>query len=167
MILRLRARFAFFAVMALPFAARAQSASVDTVPRGHIMPGLGVHVGVPQKASVGVGVILGEDWQTTNGHDRSRNVALFAEPGIAAGRASLAYLDHGYGSFGSGFGIAATVLRTWKDPWNAKPNVTYVGSEVFLWPVFLTGPRIGLFHSVAGTTRANRWLVSASIGIGI
>jgi len=138
----------------------------DTVPRGHIMPGLGVHVGTPQKASVALGVVLGEDWQR-NGHDHSRNVAVFAEPGLGAGRASIAYLDHGYGNFGSGFGLAATVLRTWKEPWTVKPNTTYAGGELILWPILFTGPRIGLFRNIAGNETSKRWFVSLDFGIGL
>src|SRR2546423_15429016 len=98
-------------------------AAEDTTPRAHILPGFGIHVGTPQKASVAVGVVLGEDWQA-NGRDHSRNVALFAEPGLAAGRASLAYVDHGYGSFGSGFGLAAPVLRPWKEPWQLEAHTS-------------------------------------------
>src|SRR6266536_5844191 len=93
----------------------------DTVPRMHIIPALGIHAGTPQKVSAAIGVGLGVEW-TKDGHDHSRNVALFVEPGLSAGRASLAYVDNG--KFGSGFGIAATVLRTWKEPWTVKPNMT-------------------------------------------
>jgi hypothetical protein len=137
----------------------------DTTRRAHVLPALGIHVGTPQKASVALGVVLGEDWQT-NGHDHSRNVALFAEPGLSAGRASLAYVDHGYGTFGSGFGVAATVLRTWKDPWTVKPNVTYVGADLILWPIVFMGPRIGLFRSIASPDISKKWFVSLDFGIG-
>src|SRR5262245_49611902 len=99
--------------LACPLTLRAQSGA-DTVPRTHIFPALGIHVGTPQKASAALGVVLGEDWHK-NGREYSRNVALFAEPGFGAGRASLAYIVHGYGAFGSGYGVAGTVLRTWKD----------------------------------------------------
>src|SRR5471030_1792883 len=76
----------------------------DTLPKAHVLPGFGIRAGAPQKASVALGVVLGEDWQT-NGHDHSRNVALFAEPGLSGGRASVEYIRHGYGSFGSGFAL--------------------------------------------------------------
>jgi hypothetical protein len=138
----------------------------DTLPRGHIWPALGVHVGTPQKASAALGVVIGEVWQK-EGHEHSRNLALFAEPGISAGRASLAYLDHGYGSFGSGFGVAATVLRTWKDPWTTKSNLTYVGGDVLLWPIVFMGPRIGVFRRVAGDPTSKKWFFSVDIGIGL
>jgi hypothetical protein len=158
-----------FALGALALAAAplsAQRAGEDTVPRAHIVPALGLRVGTPQKISAAVGVLLGEEWQK-NGRDHSRNVALFAEPGLGAGRASLAYVDHGYGSFGSGYGIAATVLRTWKDPWQLRPNVSYVGAEAILWPIVLTGPRIGVFRRVSGAPDTKRWFVSIDFGFGL
>ena len=138
----------------------------DTVPRTHILPGLGVHVGAPQKASVAAGIVLGEDWRE-HGRDRSRNVGLWVEPGLSGGRASVAYINHGYGSFGSGFGIAASVLRAWDDPWVAKQNVTYVGGELLLWPIVFVGPRVGLFHSVTGPSGSQKWFVSFDFGVGL
>lgn len=142
-------------------------AGEDTVPRGHVLPALGLHVGTPQKASVALGVVVGQDWQK-DGRDHSRNVALFAEPGLGAGRASIAYLRHGYGSWGSGFGIAATALRTWKQPWQLDANQTYAGGEVFLWPIFLTGPRVGLLRRVSGSDiEARRWFITLDLGFGL
>jgi hypothetical protein len=137
----------------------------DTLPRAHVVPAFGIRVGSPQKGSVALGVVLGEDWQK-NGREHSRNVALFAEPGLSGGRASLAYVEHGYGTFGSGYALAATVLRTWKDPWTVKPNLTYVGGEAILWPILFVGPRIGLLHNVNGSSD-RRWLVSFDFGIGL
>ena len=90
-----------------------------------------------------------------------------AEPGLAAGRASLAYVEGGYGHFGSGFGVAATLLRTWKDPLTAKPNMSYVGGEVLLWPIVFIGPRVGLFHTVSGNETNKRWFVSLDLGIAL
>lgn len=145
---------------------RAQRAQEDTLRRMHVLPALGLHVGAPQKASVALGAVVGEEWQK-NGRDHSRNIAIFAEPGLSAGRASVAYVDHGYGSFGSGFGIAGTVLRTWKDPWMAKENVNYAGGEIILWPIVFIGPRIGLFHTVGATTTSKKWFVSIDFGIGL
>lgn len=136
----------------------------DTIPRTHILPAFGLHVGTPQKASIALGVVVGEGWQK-NGRDHTRNVALFAEPGLGAGRASLAYVDHGYGTFGSGFGLAATMIRTWKEPWTVKPNKTYVGGELILWPIVFVGPRVGLFRNV-GSGSSDKWFVSFDFGVG-
>jgi hypothetical protein len=138
----------------------------DTTHRTHIAPALGVHVGSPQKASVAFGIVVGEEWQK-DARDHSRNIAIFAEPGLGAGRASVAFVDHGYGSFGSGFGIAGTVLRTWKEPWTVKPNMTYAGGEIILWPIVFIGPRIGLFRSLAGNATSKKWFVSVDFGIGL
>jgi hypothetical protein len=140
----------------------------DTLPRTHVVPGFGLRFGAPQKASVALGVVVGEDWQS-NGRDHSRNVGVFAEPGLSAGRASLAYIHHGFGSFGSGYTVAASVLRTWRDPWWAKDNVTYVGGEISVWPIVFVGPRVGLFRSVGGNTAASpkRWLVTFDFGFGL
>jgi hypothetical protein len=157
------------AALATPAAARAQrcrACQEDTLTRMHVWPAIGVHAGIPQKASAAVGVLVGSDWQR-GGHDHSRNVALFAEPGLSAGRASLAYVQGGFGHFGSGFGVAATVLRTWKEPLTVKPNVTYAGGEVLLWPIVFVGPRIGLFHSVSSSNTDHKWFVALDLGIGL
>ena len=142
----------------------ATCAAEDTTRHLHVLPALGLRVGTPQKASFAVGVVVGEDWQQHQ-HDHSRNIALYAEPGLGAGRASVAYVHHGYGSFGSGFGVAGTVLRTWQDPWGAKDNLTYAGGELIFWPVVFVGPRVGLFRSINGST--GRWFASIDIGIGL
>jgi hypothetical protein len=113
----------------------------DTMPRLHVLPALGLHVGTPQKASVALGVVVGEDWQQ--------------------------YVSHGFGSFGSGYGIIATALRTWRDPWVAKDNATYVGGEVLIWPIVFVGPRIGVFRRTTGNTSNGRWFVSLDLGIGL
>jgi hypothetical protein len=137
----------------------------DTIPRKYIMPALGIHVGAPQKASAAIGMVLGQEWQK-EGREHARNIALFVEPGLAAGRASLAYVDRGYGQFGSGFGLAATVLRSWKEPWWIKPNVTYVGGDLILWPIVFVGPRIGVFRAVGPTPIQKKWFASLDFGIG-
>ncbi|HEX4684719.1 MAG TPA: hypothetical protein VH277_18520 [Gemmatimonadaceae bacterium] len=167
---RARGLAALALLFVMPAAARAQACRTcqteDTTPRGHIWPALGIHAGAPQKASAALGVVVGETWQR-NGREHARNIALFAEPGLSAGRASIAYVDHGYGSFGSGFGVAATLLRTWNDPWVAKENVSYVGGEIILWPIVFTGPRVGVFRSVSGPAGSSRWFVGVDLGIGL
>lgn len=137
----------------------------DTLVRTHFAPGLGVHFGSPQKASAALGVVLGQTWQR-NGADHSRLFALYAEPGISAGRASLAFLDYGHGNFGSGIGIAATALRTWDDPWAARQNTTYAGAEILLWPIVFVGPRIGMFRAINSSTN-KPWFMSLDFGIGL
>jgi len=139
--------------------------SEDTIVRTHFAPGFGVHFGSPQKASAAMGVVLGQSWQR-NGADHSRLFALYAEPGVSAGRASLAFLDYGYGSFGSGVGIAATAMHTWNDPWTAKENMKDGGGEILLWPIVFVGPRIGMFRTINGTA-TKPWFMSLDFGIGL
>ena len=148
----------------VPGLVRAQRGA-DTLPRSHVFPALGLHVGTPQKVSAALGVVVGQEWHK-NGHDHSRNIALFAEPGIGAGRLSVAFMDHGYGTFGSGYGLAASFIRTWKDPWTVQPNVSYVGGDLILWPILFVGPRIGLFHVVGKSNVSDKWFVSIDFGIG-
>lgn len=144
----------------------AQSTRQDTTARFHILPALGVQVGTPQKVSAAIGVVVGQEF-VRDGHEHSRNIALFAEPGLGAGRASIAYVSHGYGSFGSGFGVAATALRTWREPWQLEPNQTYVGGEVLLWPILFVGPRVGLLRNVSTVETSRHWFWSFSFGIGL
>jgi len=136
----------------------------DTTRHGALHPALGLRIGEPQQASVAVGVLAGSRWQA-NGRDHARDVALFVEPGLSAGRVSLGYAAYGRG-LGSGAAITATVLRTWRNPWGVRPNVTYAGGELFLWPLVFIGPRVGVFHSISPGNAANRWLFSVDLGIG-
>lgn len=153
-------------LIASAMTAHAQRAREDTTMRFHVLPALGIQVGTPQKASAALGIVFGEDF-VREGHDHSRNIAIFAEPGLGAGRASVAYVSHGYGNFGSGFGLAATALRTWKEPWQLDANQTYVGGEVLLWPILFVGPRVGLLRNVSTVETSRHWFWTFSFGIGL
>src|ERR1044071_5809428 len=115
---------------ALPVAARAQNrcpSCMDSVAgEWHMLPALGLRAGIPQKASAALGIVAGKNYRE-RGH--TEDVALYVEPGLSAGRASLGYIS-GFGNMGSGFGIAATAMRTWKDPINLKTNETFAGGEI-------------------------------------
>lgn len=133
--------------------------------RFRVLPGFGVRVGEPQKVSAAVGIVAGAEWQE-RGHDRARYVGVFAEPGLAASRVSAAYLSN-MGGLGSGYGIALTGMRTSSDPWVLRENASYVGGELFVWPLFLTGPRIGLFRSVGSGSGPRSWFFTADFGFGL
>jgi hypothetical protein len=149
-----------------PTPCRGADCSQDSTPtRSHVFPALGVRVGTPQKASVALGVVLGVDWQKS-GREYSRDVAFFAEPGLGATRVSMAYIN-GIGNMGSGFGVAGTALRTAGSPWTLTPNTTYIGGELFLWPVFLAGPRVALFRRISGDAMIGRWFLAADFGFGL
>ncbi len=152
-------------VSAQPAPCRGADCSDTTQTRSHTFPALGIRVGTPQKASAALGIVRGVEYQR-RGSDRSRDVAFFVEPGIGASRASVSYIN-GIGNMGSGFGIAATFLRTAGKPWGLTPNTSYVGGELFLWPVFLAGPRVGVFRRISGDAMLGRWFLGADFGFGL
>jgi hypothetical protein len=141
------------------------SASDSLARRTRVLPAFGLRFGEPQKLSAAIGIVAGAEWQE-RGHDRARYIGLFAEPGLTASRVSAAYMSN-MGGLGSGYGIALTGMRTGDDPWVLRENTTYVGGELFVWPLFLTGPRIGLFRSVRGTSGAHGWFFTADFGFGL
>lgn len=126
----------------------------------HMLPALGLRGGIPQKLSVALGIVAGKNFRD----NRTEDIALYVEPGLSAGRASLGYIN-GFGNMGSGFGIAGTAMRTWKDPINLSTNHTYIGGEIWVWPVFFTGPRVGVFRKITGATRG--WYLTADFGFGL
>jgi hypothetical protein len=144
-------------------AAQAGCAScIDSVTGNwHMLPAVGIRAGTPQKASAALGVVAGRNYRESA---HTEDVAIYVEPGISAGRATLGYVS-GYGNMGSGFGIGATALRTWKTPWTLRTNTTYVGGEAWLWPIFFSGPRFGVFREITGTKHG--WFLTADFGFGL
>src|SRR5450759_4947948 len=108
----------------------------------HMVPALGLRAGTPQKLSAALGLVTGKNYRET-GH--TEDLTLYVEPGISAGRTTIGYLS-GFGNMGTGFGLGATALRTWHTPWTLRTNSTYVGGEAWVWPIFFTGPRVGVFR---------------------
>jgi len=154
------------AVFAQESPCRGASCSGDSIPtRPHTFPAVGIRAGTPQKASVAVGIVTGVDWQN-RGTEYSRDVAFFFEPGFGATRVSSAYITP-IGNMGSGFGLAVTAMRTAGSPWTFAANTTYVGGEVLIWPVFLAGPRVGLFRRMSGDATMGHWFFGADFGFGL
>ena len=138
------------------------SGCIDSVSgRWHMMPGVGLRAGTPQKLSAAVGFVAGRNYRET-GHNE--DIAIYVEPGISAGRATLGYLSS-FGNLGSGFGVGATAMRTWRSPWTLRTNTTYVGGEAWLWPIFFSGPRLGVFREITGTKHG--WFLTADFGFGL
>ena len=160
-----RSLLAMMLLATLPMVARAQNrcpSCMDSVSgQWHMLPALGLRAGIPQKVSVAAGIVTGRNYRE-RGH--TEDIALYVEPGLSAGRASLAYIN-GFGNMGSGFGIAGTALRTWKDPINLTTNATFVGGEVWVWPMFFSGPRVGVFKKITGDSRG--WYFTADFGFGL
>ncbi|HET9423949.1 MAG TPA: hypothetical protein VFO55_01150 [Gemmatimonadaceae bacterium] len=163
MIHRLALAIAVGAVLSASAGAQNRCPScVDSVSgEWHMLPALGLRAGIPQKVSAAIGIVAGKNYRE-KGH--TEDMALYIEPGLSAGRASLGYIS-GFGNMGSGFGVAATAMRTWKDPINLKTNETFIGGEAWVWPLFFSGPRVGVFRKITGTTRG--WYLTADFGFGL
>lgn len=127
----------------------------------HMLPALGLRAGSPQKVSAALGIVTGRNY-AERGH--TEDATLYVEPGLSAGRATLGFLS-GFGNMGTGLGIGATALRTWKTPWTLRTNNTYVGGELWAWPAFFTGPRVGVFREMTGTRHG--WFFTADFGFGL
>ena len=151
------------AVLAANVGAQNTCAScIDSITgQWHMLPAVGLRIGTPQKASAALGLVAGKNYRE-NGH--TEDATIYVEPGVSAGRATLGYLS-GFGNMGTGFGVGATALRTWKTPWTLRTNTTYVGGEAWLWPIFFSGPRVGLFREITGTKHG--WFLTADFGFGL
>jgi hypothetical protein len=127
----------------------------------HMLPAVGLRAGTPQRVSAALGIVTGRNYREKG---YSQDVTLYVEPGISAGRATLGFLS-GFGNMGTGFGVGATAMRTWHDPWTVPENTTFVGGEVWAWPIFFTGPRVGVFREITGSRQ--RWFFTADFGFGL
>lgn len=153
---------AVFATAATAGAQNRCPSCMDSVSgQWHMLPALGLRAGIPQKVSAAIGLVAGRNYRESG---KTRDLALYVEPGLSAGRASVGYLS-GFGNMGTGLGIAATALRTWKDPINLSTNETYFGGEVWVWPAFFVGPRVGVFRQATGSKHG--WYFTADFGFGL
>jgi hypothetical protein len=135
---------------------------VDSVTgEWHMLPAAGLRAGIPQKISAALGIVAGKNYREQG---RTEDATVYVEPGVSAGRATVGYLT-GFGNMGAGLGVGATAMRTWKTPWLVHTNQTYVGGEAWLWPIFFSGPRVGLFREMTGTKHG--WFFTADFGFGL
>jgi hypothetical protein len=82
--------------------------------------------------------------------------------GTGGGEARLGYALVSTGSGGYAVGAAATLVRTWGDPWNAEKNETYVGPELFVQDKI----RIGLGALIRVDDPDKRVIPRIEVGIG-
>jgi hypothetical protein len=82
--------------------------------------------------------------------------------GTGGGEARLGYALVSSGSGGYAMGAAATVVRTWGDPWNAEKDETYVGPELFVQDKI----RIGLGALVRVGDPDMRVIPRIEVGLG-
>jgi hypothetical protein len=126
---------ALSALTLLPAALWAQSA------RSPIRSGFlgGIHVGTPAIVSLAVGGYRNVSRNPAT--EYTQDVFALLEPGVNAGRVSVGYGDS-YGTFGTGWTIRATLLRTWR-----RENANYAGAEGSAM-VLGFGTRLGIFRRV-------------------
>ena len=87
-------------------------------------------------------------------------VGLGAGTGGGEGRLGYAFVKSGSGGYV--LGAAATLVRTWGDPWNAEKNETYVGPELFVQDKI----RIGLGALIRVDDPDKRVIPRIEVGIG-
>jgi hypothetical protein len=142
-----------------PLAANAGIRTAAARPPRPVEFAAGLHLGGPTRASVALGAM----WVTwRSGEDRREGPTLIAEPGLRAGRASLAY-SAWTGRLGSGYVARATFLRTWA----GAPHRNYVGLEAQLVPIFGFGLRGGGFMPIQSSMSPRKpfWLLDLSLGL--
>ena len=143
---------ALFVLALLPMALWAQTA------RSPIRSGFvgGLHVGSPSIVSLAVGGY--RNLSRTAATEYTQDVFALIEPGVNGGRVSVGYGDS-YGTFGTGWTMRASLLRTWR-----RENATYVGTEGSAM-VLGFGTRLGVFRRVDGGRAALR--VTADLYFGL
>jgi hypothetical protein len=123
---------------------------------------LGIHIGGPIRASVGLGA--GRRLRCSADAACSRETIGFAslEPGLRGGRFSL-----GAGMRWGGLATAATARATFLQRWGSSSDARYLGLEMSAHPVALIGFRLGAFRpmqsSIAGSNVL--WMGNFSIGL--
>lgn len=123
---------------------------------------LGIHIGGPIRASVGLGA--GRRLTCSADPACNRETFLFtsAEPGLRGGRLSL-----GYGMRRGGFATAATARGTFLQRWGKSSDARYLGIEMSAHAVALIGVRIGAFRALNrdSVTSDILWMGNFSIGL--
>lgn len=158
-------RFALSALLIalLPLGAAAQRADSTSgrermSPR--VTPGFGLHYGSPMRISGALGVVIDLDKKSLDG------ILLLVEPGQKGIEYSLGYLRM-IGRFGSGISVRASALHTFKEPWEANPQTTYVGGELHWMAVLGVGGRAGLFKRASGTPGSHDTIGTLGFSIGL
>jgi len=104
---------------------------------------LGIHIGGPIRASVGLGA--GRRLRCSADDACSRETIGFvsAEPGLRGGRVSL-----GAGLRWGGLATSATARATFLQRWGSSSDERYLGFEIGAAPVALVGFRLGGFRAM-------------------
>jgi len=131
-------------------------------------------VGAPQRAGVGVALILPvEKWTCEDGFCGGRNLEIAANGGAGGWRVGggLALIGYPFRS-----DLLFTVSRTSSSPRGASSDSTYAGIEGgFAFPVYPVGkrsfinvrPAIGVAHRVTGPGGRHATAFTWSVGVGV
>ena len=141
----------------ITFAVVAVQVSPAQAKRIFVSPGVGL--GSPEFVTVSVMSMVSLDsWS-------DEVLILGADVGKGGGN-----LRVGYGSafiFSDiyfAFGMTLTAVRTWGDPWNADPNESYLGPEVFA-QVEVVRIHAGALYRVDGEDKTGRLIPALGIAI--
>ncbi len=129
-------------------------------------PTWGVEAGAPQRATVSVGLLLGD--ARGDGFDLGRNLVLVqVQPGLGGGRVSLGFAPFAASASGlvfAGVALKASLLRTWGTPSGAAAGQTYVGAQLDV--AWIVKGSVGWLTRV-GAGGAKHTLVTWSVGVGL
>ena len=114
--------------------------------------GAGVSIGPPERFSARLIAIRGAEDETP--HAAGPGLMLIAEPGVSAGRLGLGY---GVLTVSGPFYGQISLMRTWGNPLDTGPDLTYVGIELHVLAF-----RVSVFNDLSGSQDDGR-LVTAGI----
>ena len=145
-------------VVLLPLCAAAQS-SADTTQFVRISPAIGVHYGVPLKASLAAGGLF--DFRGS----RNDGVIVLAEPGQGGFEVSAGYFSTR--RFGQGYSVRLAGIRTGEKPWGTSTQTTYLGAEAHWMLLIGVGGRAGWFRRVSANDASDPHDNLGTIGVSV
>ena len=145
-------------VVLLPLCAAAQG-TADTARAVRISPAIGVHYGVPLKASLAAGGLF--DFRG----NRNDGVILMAEPGQGGFEVSAGYFKTQ--RFGQGYSLRLAGIRTGEKPWNSSVQSTYLGAEAHWMVLVGVGGRAGWFRRISSNDASDPHDNLGTIGVSV
>ncbi len=150
-------------------------ASHDADTERRVLGLWGAGVSEEQVLSASVGLVVTDLPSSFDCSTTCQYTGFYAkiEPGLGAGKLSVGRADLVGEQRGSarfvrhvffGWGVRASVMRTWSDRSSEPPGQTWLGVEADVTAVMVRF-NLGLFRHVSGDAEDD-WLVSAGIGVG-
>ena len=123
---------------------------------------IGIHIGGPIRASVGLGIGRRLSCSVDAACNRETIGFASAEPGLRGGRVSL-----GYGVRWGGLATAATARATFLQRWGSSSDDQLVGLEMSAHPLALIGFRLGAFRTLRSSVAGSNilWMGNFSLGL--